>query len=138
MNKKGFTLIELLAVIVILSLLALLSSNAITNMVKDSKEELYNTQIKLIESAAQSWAADHLDLLPEAGTCKFVKLYYLQSYGVISNDITNPKTNKPYGLDFPVITIEEKMQLSLISDDNLLIKLWSWKIMLSRSFAFPL
>ena len=51
MNKKGFTLVELLAVIIILSLLALLASTSVSKIVKDSKSDLYDTQINLIKSA---------------------------------------------------------------------------------------
>ena len=63
-NKNGFTLVELLAVIVILSLLALLTSTAVTKLVKDSKEDLYQTQIELIKASAEAWGADNIYKLP--------------------------------------------------------------------------
>ena len=43
--KKGFTLAELLGVIIILGVIALISITAITNTMKENKEELYNIQI---------------------------------------------------------------------------------------------
>ena len=44
-NKNAFTLIELLAVIIILSMLAIIGSAAVTKIVKDSKEELSSSSI---------------------------------------------------------------------------------------------
>ena len=99
MNKKGFTLVELLAVILILSLLALLASTSITNVVRNSKSDLYNSQIKMIELAAESWGNENIELLPDSGECKFVTLSNLKEYGLIDSHIKNPKTNKEFNND---------------------------------------
>lgn len=109
MNKKGFTLIELLAVIVILSLLGLLASNSITKIVKNSKDELYLTQIELIKSAAESWSADNLDLIPESGKCIVITLENLKDYGLIDSDIINPRTNKEFS---------DNMKIKISSKEN--------------------
>ena len=94
MKNRGFTLIELLAVILILSLLTTLAVTSVTKMVRNSKEKLYTTQIKSIEVAAENWAADHLASLPEAGSCIYITVDDLQKYGVLDNDIKDPRTNK--------------------------------------------
>lgn len=94
MNKKGFTLIELLAVIVILSLLVLLASTSVTKLVKESKEDLYDTQMNLIESAAKTWGAENIDKLPSSGKCIYIYLSDLKASGLIDSEITNPKTNE--------------------------------------------
>lgn len=96
MNKKGFTLVELLAVIIILALLALLASTAVTKLVKDSKDDLYNNQLLLIEKAAEAWGADNINLLPDVGSCKYLTLLDLQEYGLLDSNITNPRTNEPF------------------------------------------
>ena len=96
MNNKGFTLVELIAVITILALLAVLVSTSVTKVVRDSKSDLYDTQIELIKSAAEAWGADNLNKLPEDGTCKYLTLETLKEYGLIESDIKNPKTNKPF------------------------------------------
>ncbi len=62
--KKGFTLIELLAVIVILGLLAMVAVPAMSRAIKESKQNLYDVQIKNIENGARNWAADNLSILP--------------------------------------------------------------------------
>ena len=94
MNRRGFTLIELLAVIIILSLLALLTSTAITNIVRDSKQELSDTQISLIETAARLWGADNLDKLPDAGECGYLTVEDLKEFGLIDSNLIDPKTNE--------------------------------------------
>ena len=63
---------ELLAVIIILSLLALLANTSVTKVVKDSKVDLYNIQIENIKLAAESWGADNLYKLPNSGECKYL------------------------------------------------------------------
>lgn len=63
MNKKGFTLIELLAVIVILSILAVISFAIIFKLIDDSRKDIYNSNIKTIESAAEKWSADNTKLI---------------------------------------------------------------------------
>jgi len=114
MNKKGFTLVELLAVIIILSLLALLASTSVSKIIKYSRSDLYETQINLIKKAAEAWGADNLDELPEAGSCKFLLLKDLKEYGIIDDKIINPKTNKPFSNDLVIkITgIENDMGLN--------------------------
>lgn len=108
MNKKGFTLVELLAVIIILSLLALLASTSVSKIVKDSKSDLYDTQIELIKSAAEAWGADNLYDLPDAGTCKTLTLKDLKQYGLIDPEIKDPRTNKLFSDNLMIkITGEE-------------------------------
>lgn len=94
MNKKGFTLVELLAVIIILTLLALLTSTAVTKLVKDSKEKLSNAQLRLIESAAEAWGADNLAKLPETGSCGYLTLQDLKEYGFIDSNILDPNNSQ--------------------------------------------
>lgn len=93
MNKRGFTLIELLAVIIIIALLALLTSVSVTKMVRDAKNDLSNIQIASIKAAAESWGADNLDLLPESGKCGYLTLEDLKLYGLLDSTIIDPKTS---------------------------------------------
>ena len=102
MNKNGFTLVELLAVIVILTLLALVAGTAITKVVSDSKEELSSTQIKLIKSAAEIWGADNINLLPAKNTCKYLTLGDLKNYGILESSIKDPKTDQEISNDLKI------------------------------------
>ena len=74
MNKKGFTLVELLATIIVLGLLTLLASTSVTKVLKESKGDLYTTQIKLVKSAAEAWGAENIDKLPNSGDCKYLTI----------------------------------------------------------------
>lgn len=102
MNKKGFTLVELLAVIVILALLALLTSTAVTKLVKDAKEDLSETQIQLIKSAADTWIADNLNNLPSSGDCGYLTLEDLKYYGLLDNTILDPKNSEEISNDLKI------------------------------------
>jgi len=94
MNKKGFTLVELLAVIIILSLLALLTSTAVTKLVKDAKDDLSAAQTQLIKEAADTWIADNLNKLPSSGSCGYLTLEDLKFYGVLDSTILDPKNSE--------------------------------------------
>ena len=102
MNKKGFTLVELLAVIVILALLALLTSTAVTKLVKDAKNDLSETQMTLIKSAADTWIADNLNKLPSSGSCGYLTLEDLKYYGLLDNTILDPKNSEEISSDLKI------------------------------------
>ena len=102
MNKKGFTLVELLAVIVILALLALLTSTAVTKLVKDAKDDLSETQIQLIKSAADTWIAENLNSLPSSGSCSYLTLEDLKYYGLLDNVILDPKNSEEIPNDLKI------------------------------------
>ena len=57
-NKKGFTLIELIAVIVVLSLITTLAVVSVASIRNKVNERHYNSLVKTIESAAQSYAEE--------------------------------------------------------------------------------
>lgn len=83
--NKGFTLVELLAVVVILALLAYLTSIAVASIIKSSKEKLNETQVKIIEDATGMWLTDNLDLIPDAGGCIYITLGELKEYGALGD-----------------------------------------------------
>ena len=96
MNNKGFTLVELLTAITILVLLGFLATTTITNVVRSSKEDLYDAQIELIRATAETWGSENLDKLPNEDECKYITVNNLIKYGLFEDEIINPKTNKPF------------------------------------------
>lgn len=96
MNKKGFTLTELLATIIIISLLVLLASNAISVVVRNSKNELYDTQMELIISTAKVWGTNNIDMIPNSNQCAYLTLGDLKGFGLLEESIINPKTNEEF------------------------------------------
>lgn len=104
MKEQGFTLVELLAVIVILSLIALISVPAITGIIKSSKETLSDAQKSNIELAAKNWASDieNISKLPTDGNSICVTLTTLQNEGYADLEIKDPKTGNDLNV---VVTI---------------------------------
>ena len=64
-NNKGFTLVEILSVVVLLGAISLIAIPTIKNMIKDSKQKLYNEQINLIKDGLKNWGSANVMLLPE-------------------------------------------------------------------------
>ena len=62
MNKKAFTLIELMAVIVILSIIVVITTPVIFNLVSSVKDELSKEQKQIIENAARMWGVKNLSV----------------------------------------------------------------------------
>ena len=58
MKNKGFTLIELLGVIIILALVAVITTPVITGIIEDSKKETVKRSVENIISAAQIYIAN--------------------------------------------------------------------------------
>lgn len=61
MERKGFTLVELLAVLVILSILALIIIPSVSGTIKQSRESAYEKQIHTLETAAKKWGLENDD-----------------------------------------------------------------------------
>ena len=63
MNKKGFTLIEIIAIIILLSVIALITYPVINNLIINSKEELYEKQISELVRLSNTWATKNIKKL---------------------------------------------------------------------------
>ena len=58
MNNKGFTLIELIVTIILLAVILSIGAYSIISIVKDSKEKNYQTLIKSVKSAVESYVIE--------------------------------------------------------------------------------
>lgn len=96
--KKGFTLTELLMVIVLLGLLGLIVIPVVDKLIKDSKEDLYKTQINNIELAAKNWATSNIFQLPDSGYVDRT-ICDLERTGFLEIDVKNPKTEELFYKD---------------------------------------
>lgn len=86
MNKRGFTLIELLAVVVLLAVIAIITSPVIINIVSDSSNKVSNEQKRLIESAAKRYVTDNFDTITD--NCICLETSTLRSSGYLKSDDT--------------------------------------------------
>lgn len=112
MNQKGLTLIELLAVIIILSLIALIVAPNIARSLKEYREQLYTVQLTDIKESAKNWLADQIDQgnstnIPTEEKKVTVTVLTLQNGGYVDPELKDPRTKQPInGTTF--VTIEFK------------------------------
>ena len=96
--KKGFTLIELLSVLVLLGMISLITIPIIDKILKENREDLYQTNVEMLEEGAKSWASANVFSLPEADgqfidlticdleKAGFIEIFYKDSYVRITKD----------------------------------------------------
>lgn len=94
MNNKAFTLAEMLAVIIILSVIALVTIPTISTTLKNSREQTCLIQYENILNAAKVWGSENILELPNEGEEIEVTLERLQELGYIDENIENPVTKE--------------------------------------------
>ncbi len=87
MKNRGFTLIELVAVVIILGIIALVTTPIVIGVLNTSKESLSSEQKLAIENGARAWGIKRLVLNDEVPSREFVTIKELQEDGAIENKI---------------------------------------------------
>ena len=89
MNKSGFSLIELMVVIVILSIIAVITTPIILDVISNTSNELSREQEQIIENSARMWGVKNLSLIQEGDkyvpSLKKVTINELKSAGFLEN-----------------------------------------------------
>lgn len=94
-KKKAFTLVELMGVLVIIGVLSAILIPVISNVLKENKEKVYQSQLQNITLAAKNFVSDNVFLMPEAeGEIISITLGQLIKSGYADSNIVNPKTKK--------------------------------------------
>ena len=83
--KNAFTLIELLAAILILSALVLIVSPLVVNNLQKAEKSISEDAKRNIVLAAQNWASDNTDKLPETGKEGSVYIPALEEEGYLGD-----------------------------------------------------
>ena len=82
--KKGFTLIELLAIIALIGIVALVVFPVVLKSIQNSKQNLYDIQVREIEQAGEKWATEHIQYMDRTHlNSTGVSLYSLISAGYL-------------------------------------------------------
>lgn len=105
--KKGFTLVELMSVIILLGLISFIVVPVVDKIIKENRENLYETNVKMIEEGARSWAGDNIFSLPEVeGEFISLTICDLEKDGRIEVDVKNPKNDQLFYKDSVVKIIK--------------------------------
>ena len=97
MKKNGFTLIELLVTVALILAIALLVVPKVQTLIDENKEKAYQSMLKTIEDAAQSYVylnTNEVDNAIETNGYAEVTILKLQEEDLLSVDIKNPKTDE--------------------------------------------
>lgn len=90
MDNKGLTLVEVIAVLVILSIIAVIVTPNIAVSVRDYKDRTTQTQLKTIKDATENWVADNVSSINCNGTAYGITVKKLQSEGYLDKNLKNP------------------------------------------------
>ena len=105
--KRGFTLIELLGVIVILGIIGMLTVPLVSNLIKESKEEVTDLQAKAVKDAARNYANANIysltDCSPEPCTVKELTIKELKEEGYLDTADIKGANGQTYGDDAKVL-----------------------------------
>lgn len=117
--KKGFTLVELVASIIILGVIGLIAYPVVNSTIKNNKEKLYQSQIKEIEQAAESWAYKNLDLLPNDSESITITILELKKAGLLPLDIRDPRDNELFANDMEIsIALENNIYVYNVNEES--------------------
>lgn len=118
MKNKGFTLVELLSVLVLLAMISLITIPVVDKILKENREELYQTNIKMLEDGAKSWAGANIFALPEEGDFVDLTICDLEKSGFIEIDVRNPKTGELFYKDSYVRITNDSYGFNYDYDEN--------------------
>lgn len=121
MKEKGFTLVELLAVLVILAIIFVLVFPSVSNILSQSKDTIYQSQINNILSATYDFSLKNINYLPEYNKKRYITLGELKYEGIIDVDIKDPNTNENFP-DNLVVSISNVGANYQYSDKNAKLK----------------
>jgi prepilin-type N-terminal cleavage/methylation domain-containing protein len=93
-KKAAFTLIELMAVVIILGIITTITVTSINYIISESKNRLYQEQIKRLELGVRKWALENTNVLPEGTGIAFFDVSRLKSEGIIDAEtVVDPRND---------------------------------------------
>lgn len=92
-NNKGLTLVEVIAVLVVLSIIAVIVTPNLAVSIKDYKQRVMTTQLSSITGATKNWVADNIDKVTcttDNTSALAISISELQTGAYLDEKIKNP------------------------------------------------
>lgn len=111
MKNKAFTLVELLGVIIILGVIGLIVTFTVSNVLRDSRKSLCQSQLDSMIEATKVYIGQDTSKLPATGSSSMVTLGELIDSGLIETQydeennnyyVVNPETEQPFPDDLTI------------------------------------
>jgi len=115
MNNKAFTLIEMIAIILVLAAIFLVSFPSLLNLSKKDDEKKYENMVENLCLAGKTYIYNNEKNFKESFVVDNkieININELITYGIVKNDVTNPKTNKSVENDKLIYTVLYNKSLS--------------------------
>lgn len=108
MNDKGFTLVELVAIVLVIAAIFLVSFPSLLNISKKDEEKKYDSMVENLCLAGDTYIKnnekDFKNMIIPNNTIE-IDVQELIVYGIVNQDIKNPKTNKGVENDKLIYTV---------------------------------
>ncbi len=115
--KNGFTLVELIAVIIILSLIAIIAFPAILNIVRDSENQIDESSKEIILTQAKAYVNDNVnDFAKVNGNSYCVSINSLATSGFLTSEFINNLSEENQKLNVSVSVSDYNYNYEIVSD----------------------
>lgn len=97
MKKNGFTLLEMLAVVILLTLIALVAFPSLIASIDRNKESQWELTLNIMYNAADIYINDRRANIPELTTPNskiLIPLNYLIEVGLLDSNLTDPRESE--------------------------------------------
>ena len=135
-NESAFTLVELIATILLLCLIALLTTTSISKAIRSNKKNSHDIQVNNILTATVSYVSRENSIKMSDLNNYTVTLKTLSDKGFIDSDIKDPLNGKYINLTSSYVTITKETDTSKTDNNSSLDYLYDGNYLYVLTIAY--